>query len=301
MTTQEQPKFDAAATTSDASLVSGLPLVRQRLMCCGDLQELLTTLYTITHEQIGVDGMAYQHEEAHFVWQTGLPGTHTAEYTLNTSNGCYGTLRMSRSFERFAEAELARFEKILATALSSLQYQWIQERARLAPRVSTQFSAPEDTLLSCLQAHCEASHKVTAPVALVLVEIRNLPRLRNTYGEELANQFHEHVAAHLQTRMQEFDSVYLVGSSQIAIVLNYASEQRMLLTQELLQILVNGKVFQIGDQETEVQLSLGTVRLESRDTPRKLLDRAQLALSLARQSRMDPTFVLRGKWANSAA
>lgn len=296
-----QPKTAGAKTASSNPPVatpdsSRLGRVRHRFLCSADLHELLEALFELTNQEIGIEGMAYHYEEATFSWKVGLPGTHSAEYLLNTTAGCQGRLRIARSRKRFTEDELERFEQILAAALPSLQYQWMQESARRAPRVQNSEGSGAANLYDCLHEFCSQEFEEVSPVAILLIEISHLEKLRGVHGETATEELHRRVAAYLQDHMQSCDTVYRVGRGQIAIVMNSASEKRIQLVNQLVQILTGGKVFSIGESETEVQLTVGTIRLEKRDTPRKLLDRAQLALALARQSIVNPSFFLPGKW-----
>ncbi len=275
--------------------------VRHALITSEDLADLIGAIYRLTDQQIGIDGMQYRHEDGDCFWKRGLPGTHTAEYALNTPSGNFGSLRISRCRGRFLEPELKAFEKLLAQALGPLQHHWTLEGARDAKPVLSQADSEDHNLLEALRFLCETDFRAVDPTALLLVEIRHHSRLRSTHGNEAAEQLTHEIASYLQDHMQAPDTFYVLNHNQIAILMEQATDMRIQLVQTLVQILLAKKTFRIGAQETEIEVTQGVVNLERRDTPRKLLDRAQLAVSLARQSSGDPTFFLHGKWASPAA
>ncbi len=274
---------------------------RHDLLTSEDLPSLLAVIYRLVDRAIGIDGMQYRLDDGDCYWRRGLPGTHTAEYSLNTTSGSFGSLRINRSRGRFLEPELKTFEKLLAQALGPLQHHWTLDGARRARLVEADRSDARPDLLQALKFYCESDFKTVDPMALMLVEIRHHSRLRSTHGEEAAGRLTHEVAAYLQDHMQGSDTFYILHHNQIAIVMEHATEMRIHLVETLVQVLLAKKPFRIGMQETEIGTTQGVVSLERRDTPRKLLDRAQLAVNLARQSSVDPTFYLHGKWATPAA
>lgn len=277
------------------------PEARHDLLTSEGLPELFAAIHRLTDQAIGIDGMQYRHEDGDCYWKKGLPGTHTAEYSLNTPSGNFGSVRISRCRGRFLEPELKTFEKLLAQALGPLQHHWTLEGARRALPVAGASDGSHRNLLETLRFYCQSDFRTVDPTALLLLEIRHHSRLRNTHGNDAAEQLTHDVARYLQDHMQDSDTLYVLNHNQIAIVMDHATDMRIQLVQTLVQILLAKRAFPIGQQETEVDTTQGVVNLERHDTPRKLLDRAQLAVNLARQSSVDPTFFLHGKWASPAA
>jgi diguanylate cyclase (GGDEF)-like protein len=214
------------------------------------------------------------------------------EFALNPVSGkaLYARLRAARRLVQLQEgwekdraqlrhiaAELAVANRRLANAALTDLLTGLPNRRSAMDRLQQAWSA---ALRSCL------------PLAVMVIDIDNFKSINDSYGHAAGDAVLREVAATLRASARKQDSVCRIGGEEFLVICQNADIKAALQSGERLRDTVEAKLFQLGQGQRKITVSVGVAAKESDTaTSDALVSAADQALYSAKNSGRNRTCV----------
>lgn len=261
-------------------LVLALELTN-KLQSTLELESLIELFVNAIGRTIPHDAASYQTSIGEFFLTFGQQARHRVSYNLKVLEQDLGKIGFSRK-TRFTEPEIEQLENLLAILLYPLRNALLYREAIQSAFVDALTGVKNRAAYeSNLSREIEISRRRSSELSLIVFDIDHFKRVNDRFGHTVGDLVLKNVAQAVEATIRCSDALYRIGGEEFVVVLNGTDRRGTQLLAERIRKNIEALVF-TSPKALSVTMSLGVATLIKEDSARKLFERADAALYLAK-------------------
>jgi len=249
-----------------------------------DYQKVLTIFKREIADAVLVDSIHYSNPERELEFTVGREGQHTCQYQLNTNNENLGVMTFSRA-TRFREHELANIEALMGTLIyplrNALRYRSALDQAYKDPLTG---AGNRISLNESLAREMELAKRHDYDLSLLMLDLDHFKSINDRFGHLVGDEVLKAAVNKIKECIRQTDICFRYGGEEFVVLLNNANIANARLIAERIRMGVNELVIECEQGTIRPSLSAGLTILHDNDSGNDLIERADKALYLAKNS-----------------
>lgn len=233
---------------------------------------------------VALDALVYQHEPQALQIELGEHASHTAGYHLSHEGDYLGELIFQRQ-QRFASAELAQLESLLASLLFPLRNALLYRSAvQSAMRDALTGIGNRVAMEHALVREVEVARRHAQPLSLLILDIDFFKQINDQHGHPAGDAVLRLMVDTLRQTLRNIDMVFRYGGEEFVVLLSNTPREAAAMAGERLRMAVMGAAYRVHQDRTlYLTVSLGGATLLPGESTESLLRRADNALYVAKR------------------
>ncbi|WP_086931324.1 GGDEF domain-containing protein [Agarilytica rhodophyticola] len=249
-----------------------------------DLKTTLEMFVTSIKDLVKVSSLTYNDESLNQAIIVGKPCKHTVAYNLSSDEVQLGSLEFSRG-KHFLETELAALEMLIGALFFPLRNALLYRRAiessmqdaltKIGNRAALDMSFERELKLAKRHNH---------PFAVLLIDVDYFKQINDNRGHLNGDKTLQQIVNSIKNTLRETDQVFRYGGEEFVALLQNTDSRDAKLIAERLRINVAMSPISLDKQDLFCTISVGVSMFEGDDTPKSLLEKADKAMYVAKNT-----------------
>ncbi|TNC92037.1 MAG: GGDEF domain-containing protein [Thalassolituus sp.] len=249
-----------------------------------ELSQLLEIFLEEIQQAVLVDGLTLTHDPSGISLATGRNSLHTANYRMQTQQDYMGDLTFHRS-TRFREHELANIEGLLSTLVyplrNALRY---HEAMAAAFRDPLTGAGNRVALDKTLGREVELAKRHDQSLSVLMLDLDHFKQVNDEFGHSMGDKVLKEAVIAMTGCIRQTDMCFRYGGEEFLIMLSSADQAGALRIAERIRMGIGQLMFTSEKGSLQVTASIGCATLNMTDTMEELVQRADEALYVAKDS-----------------
>ncbi|WP_370293300.1 GGDEF domain-containing protein [Thalassolituus sp.] len=249
-----------------------------------ELSQLLEIFLEEIQQAVLVDGLTLTHDPSGISLATGRNSLHTANYRMQTQQDYMGDLTFHRS-TRFREHELANIEGLLSTLVyplrNALRY---HEAMAAAFRDPLTGAGNRVALDKTLGREVELAKRHGQSLSVLMLDLDHFKQVNDEFGHSMGDKVLKEAVVAMTGCIRQTDMCFRYGGEEFLIMLSSADQAGALRIAERIRMGIGRLMFTSEKGSLQVTASIGCATLNMTDTMEELVQRADEALYVAKDS-----------------
>jgi diguanylate cyclase (GGDEF)-like protein len=258
----------------------------QALQMSLDPVEIISLFFHQMQPFIQMSGVIFKSANNKDDSHIGRKSIHHCDYRLTTDEGYLGEIIFSRN-KRFSEKELMRIEQLLSLLVyplrNAIRYQTAMRLALLDPLTLVGNRA---ALNHNVKRELQLASRQNQQLSLLMIDVDYFKKINDDYGHHHGDLILCEIAKTIQSVCRSTDSIFRYGGEEFVVLLsNTHSTGAAIIAERIRQQIEGTQLLASGANiKTTVSIGVSTYNGESSESIETLLERADKALYIAKQS-----------------
>lgn len=233
------------------------------------------------------DSYTYRNQVEGVEVATGVVTRHSCHYRLVAADESLGELTLTRA-QPFADREILELEDMLATLVYPLRNALLYQRAlQSALKDPLTGLCNRSALDAALLREFNLARRNKTPLSLLVLDIDNFKVINDTHGHAAGDVVIKALAELIAKQSRNTDILARFGGEEFALLLNATDATGARVIAGRIRDAAHAVVCRVKDAPIRFTVSIGVATLNGEQNEKRLLERADEAMYVAKRSGRD--------------